>query len=106
MRIPPPGVYVGTWMQVVTESSSALEQLFPQAILTEEQNPKPKLRSSKKARVYVNLIASFHVNEGYLVVILADVPKCERNWKPTEDQYVIEGPSYGIDDFDKTFLVS
>ena len=64
LHIPLTGVYVGTWMQVVTESSSALEQLFPQAILTEEQNPKPKLRSSKKARVYVNLIASFHVNEG------------------------------------------
>ena len=39
-------------------------------------------------------------------VILADIPKWERNLKPTKDRCVVLCPSYGIDDCSKTFFVS
>ena len=47
-----------------------------------------------------------HVMGWNLGVILSDVPKSERNRKPTKDHCVVRYPSYGIDDYSKTFCFS
>ena len=41
-----------------------------------------------------------------LETILADVPKGERNGRPTKDQYLVKCPSYGIGYFTRMFCVS
>ena len=43
---------------------------------------------------------------GTLGFILDNFPKCERKQKPTDEQYVIGCPSYGIDYCTKAFCVS
>ena len=48
----------------------------------------------------------FHGKGEDLGIILANVLKCEKNWRPTADQFVIQCPSYGIDDCSKNFCVS
>ena len=89
MNITPTELYVGTWMHSITKASSILTQIYPEAILCEEPITKLKSRPTEKARFDVNMIVSFHVKGGDLGVILANVLMCERNWKPTEDQYFI-----------------
>ena len=82
-----------------------LGQIFHKSILSEELSPKPNSRSSKNSKIAVTSITSFHVKRRDLGVIHANVLKCKRSRKPTEDQYIIQCTSWGIDDCGETFFV-
>ena len=104
--VPPQVVKLDILMEAVTEASYMLGLLCNDDILNLKPSLKSKSRSSKKARVALTSMKSFHLKGGDLGVILADVPKCERNCKPTKHQCVVRCLSYGIYDCSKTFCVS
>ena len=64
--IPSIGLYVCIWVQAITEASSVLGRIFPEAILSQKPSQQPNWRLEKKFRVSVNYIASFHESWGAL----------------------------------------
>ena len=74
-HIPPIGVYVSIWVQVITKASSVLGNLCPEAILGKKPNQKPKWRLKKKVRVSINYIAYFHKRWGSLASSFPMLPR-------------------------------
>ena len=97
----PQGVSIRAWLRVVQEAGYISGQIKTKTATT----PRAKSRSVLNAKLaYLEMMA--HPKNDNIEEILADILRGEQNRNPTEKQYSIPCPSFGLGNCTKTFCVA
>ena len=97
----PKGMSIRTWPRAVQEADYVLGNI--------ETTTATTLRSNSRSVLKVELAAlemRAHPKDTDIEEILADMPRGEQNRHPTEKQYSIRCPSFGLGNCTKTFCVA
>ena len=101
LKLPPQGVSIRTWLRAVQESGYVLGNIETKTVTI----PRARSRSALKAKLAA-LEMRAHPKNVDKEEILADIPRGEKNRNPTEKQYSIPCPSFGLGNCTKTFCVA
>ena len=94
-------VSLETWLRAVQESGFVLGEIETKTATS----PRDRLRSVLQAKLLALEMKA--LPKDYNVdVLIADVPKGERNRNPTRNQYSIQCPSFGLSSCTKTLCVA
>ena len=91
---------IRTWLREVHEGNYVLENIETKTATT----PRAKLHSALKAKLAA-LEMRAHPKDADIEKILADISRGEKNRHPTEKQYSIQCPSFGLGNCTKKFCV-
>ena len=89
---------IRTWLRAVQEAGYVLGKIETKTTTT----PRARSRSIIQAKL-ASLEMKAHPKDADVDVILADLPKGERNKNPNDNQYSIKCPSFGFPKCTKTF---
>ena len=96
----PQGMSIITWLRSVQQAGYFLGNIETKTATT----PRAKSRSVLKVKLEA-LEMRAHPKDADIEKILADISRGEQNRNPTEKQYPIQCPSFGLGGCTKTFCV-
>ena len=97
----PKGVSIKTWLRAVQEAGFLLGKIETKTATS----PRARSRSVLQVKVLAMEMKALP-KDAYVDVLIADVPKGERNQNPTKNQYFIKCTSFGLSSCTKTFCVA